>query len=179
MAKWSRFEELTRPHMDAAYNLAFWILRHRDDADDAVQEGYLRAYRAFAGFRGDAMRPWLLAIVRNSALRLLQSRKRTGAIVRMNFSEQSGENHEAYEVASPEPNAELQLISNQEREKVLAALSALPTALREVIVLRELEELSYADVASVLGVPVGTVMSRLSRARAQLKRSLIADGKDC
>jgi len=166
------FESLALPCMEAAYNLAFWLVRSRTDAEDIVQEAYLRAFRAFDGFHGEDMRPWLLAIVRNSAYRWLNNRRRSGTVISLEeaFAEGSEENID--QLAANEPTAEDRLIGAAERDYVLRALGELPPALREVLVLREIEELSYRDIAEVTGAPIGTVMSRLSRGRGELRKVL-------
>jgi len=166
-----QFEPLAIPCMEAAFNLAFWLVRSRADAEDIVQEAYLRAFRAFEGFRGGDIRPWLLAIVRNTAYRWLSNRRRSGTVVSLEeaFAEGSGQD----DIAADEPTAEERLIGAAERDYVLRALAELPPAFREVLVLREIEALSYRDIAEVTGVPVGTVMSRLSRGRGELRKVLM------
>jgi RNA polymerase sigma factor (sigma-70 family) len=162
------------PHIDAAYNLAFWLIRNEADAEDVVQDAYLRAFKAFHQFNGEDIRPWLLTIVRNVAYRWLSARKRSANVVSIEdaITDRDGHSRPALEPASDEPSAEDLLISKAERSLIRCALAELPPASREVIVLRELEGLSYQDIASVTGIPAGTVMSRLSRARAQLKELL-------
>jgi RNA polymerase sigma factor (sigma-70 family) len=162
------FDAEALPHIDAAYNLAFWLVRNEADAQDVVQDAYLRAFKAYGQFRGGDIRPWLLAIVRNVAYRWLSVRKRNANVVSIEhaLADRSGS---AFEPESAEPSAEELLISNAECSLVRRALAGLAPAFREVIVLREFEGLSYQDIASVTGVPGGTVMSRLSRARTQLK----------
>ena len=172
MTSRERFEELARPHMDAAYNLAFWIVRNRDDAEDVVQDAYLRAFRAFGGFKGDVMRPWLLAIVRHCAFRVLQSRKRTSNLIPFATVFGPGNADSALEVASPEPSPEAQLITAGEHERLRSALAELPDAYREAVILRDLDGLTYAEIAQIAGVPAGTVMSRISRGRAELRKIL-------
>ena len=165
------FDTQALPHIDAAYNLAFWLVRNEADAQDVVQDAYLRAFRAYGQFAGTDIRPWLLTIVRNVAYRWLSVRKRNANVVSLEDALTSrNDNHgAAYEPASAEPSAEAVLISDGERALVRQALAGLAPAFREIIVLREFEGLSYQDIAAVTGVPAGTVMSRLSRARAQLK----------
>jgi RNA polymerase sigma factor (sigma-70 family) len=166
------FEQQALPHLDAAYSLAFWLMRDRADAEDVVQDAYIRALRGFAGFRGDAMRPWLLAIVRNVAWRALAVRRRaTNNVIPIEAAfAQSGEaDREPLDIASDEPSAEARLIEAGDRTLLNRALDAMTPLFREVLVLREIEDLSYAEIATVLGVPQGTVMSRLSRARAELR----------
>ena len=170
----SRFERLALPCMEAAYNLAFWLVRSRPDAEDIVQEAYLRALRSFGTFRGEDMRPWLLAIVRNAAYRWLNHRRRTGNVVSLEeaYAGNVGEESGGGEIAADEPSAEARLIGAAERDYVVRALAELPPAFREVLVLRELEDFSYRDIAEVTGAPIGTVMSRLSRGRGELRKAL-------
>jgi len=173
------FEQLASPHLQAAYNLAYWITRSRPDAEDVVQDAYLRAWRAFGGLRGEDMRPWLLAIVRNAAYRWMSTRRRAGNVISLDtaFIDDHGEQVTALEVASVEPSAETRLIAADARARLAHALGELPPVFREILILREIEELSYREIAEVTGTLVGTVMSRLSRARAELRRTLSAAGK--
>ncbi len=166
------FEQQALPHLDAAYSLAFWLMRDRADAEDVVQDAYVRALRGFAGFRGDAIRPWLLAIVRNVAWRALAVRRRaTNNVIPIEaaFARAGDDDAEPLAIASEEPSAETRLIEAGDRALLTKALDAVSPLFREVLVLREIEEMSYAEIATVLGVPQGTVMSRLSRARAELR----------
>jgi len=165
------FETEALPHLDAAYRLAFWLVRNEADADDVVQDAYLRAFRAYGQFNGADIRPWLLTIVRNVAYRWLSVRKRNAGNVVSIEDALAGRNDDGagFEPASAAPSAEDLLISESESALIRRALAELAPAFREVIVLREFEGLSYQDIAGVTGVPAGTVMSRLSRARAQLK----------
>jgi len=168
-----RFEQQALPHLDAAYSLAFWLMRDRADAEDVVQDAFIRAQRGFDGFRGDAMRPWLLAIVRNVAWRALAVRRRaTNNVIPIEAAyARAGEDEpEPMTIASDEPSAETRLIEAGDRALLTRALDALTPLFREALVLREVEEMSYAEIATVLGVPQGTVMSRLSRARAELRQ---------
>jgi len=166
------FEQQALPHLDAAYSLAFWLMRDRADAEDVVQDAYIRALRGFDGFRGEAMRPWLLAIVRNVAWRALAVRRRaTSNVIPIEAAyTRSGEDApEPMSILSDEPSAETRLIEAGDRALLTRALDALTPLFREALVLREVEEMSYAEIATVLGVPQGTVMSRLARARAELR----------
>ncbi len=158
------FEQVLLPHLDAAYNLARWLTRNDQDAEDVVQEAYLRALRFFGGFRGGDGRPWLLAIVRNACHDFLRNRGPAGQMAPFDEEIHSQET----EAQTPETL----LLQQADRETVRRALEGLPIAWREVLVLRELEGLSYKAIAEVLGVPIGTVMSRLSRARARLEEQL-------
>jgi RNA polymerase sigma-70 factor (ECF subfamily) len=174
MSSLSRFERLAVPHLEAAYNLAFWLIRSRSDAEDVVQDAYLRAFRAFGNFRGEDIRPWLLAIVRNAAYRWLSDRRRSGNVISLEeaFAADSGDPAGEAQIAADEPTAEERLIRASERDRVLRGLAELPPAFREALVLREIEGLSYRDIAEVTGVAMGTVMSRLSRGRLELRKVL-------
>lgn len=173
MTERARFERLALPHMDAAYNLAFWLLRHRADAEDAVQDAYVRAYRGFREFQGENIRPWLLKIVRNVAFRRLSDRKRAGNVISFDaaVSDRMG-GEVALEVATEDASAEEVVIGAGEQAMVRRALGELAPAFREVVVLREIEAMSYREIAELTGVPIGTVMSRLNRARSELRRIL-------
>jgi RNA polymerase sigma-70 factor, ECF subfamily len=167
------FEESVLPHRKAAFNLAYWIVRSREEAEDVVQDAYLRAFRAFSRFDGAAAKPWLLTIVRNVAYRALQSRNRAGNVVLFSEDLRDRASDEVSEVPSLEPSAETLLVAASEREQLLSALAELPASYREVVVLRELEGLSYSEIARAIDAPVGTVMSRLSRGRAELRQALV------
>ncbi len=159
-----RFERAVLPHLDAAYNLARHLVRNADDAEDAVQEACLRAMRYFGGFRGGDGRAWLLAIVRNACYTQLRRGRADAAATE--FDE------EIHTAAGDEPAPEADLARKLTAESLERALERLPLVFREVIVLRELEDLSYTEIAEIAGVPIGTVMSRLARARARLQRDL-------
>jgi len=163
------FEEAVMPHMDAAYNLARWLTRNDADAQDMVQEAYLRALRFFGGFRGDDARAWLLTIVRNTCYTWLK-RNRSPELS-CDFDEVVL----AREAEGPDPETEQ--VRKAQAQLVNDAIDKLPIEFREVVVLRELEELSYKEIAVVLEVPIGTVMSRLARARKRLLLSLQADNR--
>lgn len=157
-----RFEQLVLPHLNAATNLARWLLRTPADAEDAVQEAMLRAYRFFQTFRGTEARAWLLQIVRNTCYTSIE--RRMPAELTTEFNE------ELHTASSLTP--ELIAIQASNREQLSRALESLPVRAREVIVLRELEECSYKEISTVTGMPIGTVMSTLSRARERLTRIL-------
>ncbi len=164
-----RFEATLLPHLDAAYTLARYLMRDEDDAQDVVQEAYLRALKYFDGFRGDQggkARAWLLAIVRNAAY-TWRRRHRVDARA-AEFDE------EIHSEAVAEVHPEAALLRAAARESLQQGLDRLPPEFREVIVLREIEGLSYKEISDVAGVPVGTVMSRLSRARRRLQETLCA-----
>jgi len=158
------FDETVLPHLDAAYNLARWLTRNDYDAQDVVQEAYLRALRFFDGFRGSDARAWLLTIVRNTCYTWLR-RNRT--------LEFSGDFEEAMkDIESDELDPETSQILKDQQQLVNKAIEDLPIEFREVIILRELEELSYKEIAAVTGIPIGTVMSRLARGRKRLQVAL-------
>ena len=153
------------PHLDAAVNLARWLSRGGLEADDIVQEALLRAFRSFDGFRGEAVKPWLLAIVRNCHRDALAQKKRHAA----DPLDLDGEIPLAAEGPTPEGSA-MEQASSRILDKAIAAL---PEEFREVVILRELEEMSYREIAAATGAPIGTVMSRLARGRALLKAELM------
>jgi RNA polymerase sigma-70 factor (ECF subfamily) len=165
-AKARRFREAALPHLDDVFTLARYLMRNSADADDAVQECYLRALRHFDNYRGPAMKPWLLAILRN--------------VCNAEFARRSKRQTAEYDEAEPaagqlpiwqEPQAspESVLLREHDGATIRQLVSELPHQFREVIVLREVNELSYQEIAQVAGVPVGTVMSRLARARSMLR----------
>jgi RNA polymerase sigma factor (sigma-70 family) len=152
-----RYFELTMwPHMRAAYNLARWLVRNDQDAEDIVQESFLKAFKAQESFRGSEAKTWMLSIVRNTAMDFLR-RHKSGIAVTLG--------DQGYEPEDHSPDPERVLLEQSRREQVRQAISHLAGEFREVIVLREMEGLSYKEIASVLSIPMGTVMSRLSRAR--------------
>jgi RNA polymerase sigma factor (sigma-70 family) len=158
------FEEAVLPHLDAAYNLARWLTRNTQDAEDVVQEAYLRAFRFFGGFHGGNARAWLLKIVRNTCYTWLHQ-NRTHQATDL-FDEQ------IHTDVAESRNPETLLLQRADGQLLNRALEELPTDFREVLVLLELEGLSYKEIAEVLGIPIGTVMSRLARARRRLRESL-------
>lgn len=164
----TRFEQVVLPHLDDAYTLACYLLRDQHDAQDAVQESVLRAMRYFDGFRGEDARAWFLTIIRNYCYTWKKGRATDRSTVA--FSDSAGE------VADGRATDDL-VIQSTENERVRAAVAALPDDLREVIVLRELNEMSYREISEVVGVPMGTVMSRLSRARNRLADALEGDSR--
>lgn len=158
------FEQSVLPHLDAAYNLARWLTRNDLDAEDVVQESYLRAFKFFEGFRGTDSRPWLLAIVRNTYYTMMQQHRVSE--LETPFDE---------ELHSPEPDncdPEAMLLQSISTQMLRDAMEKLPLEYREVFVLRELEGLSYKEIATIAAIPLGTVMSRLARARKRLQSSL-------
>src|SRR5262249_7618336 len=157
----SQFEELVIQHRNSAFNLAYWILRSREDAEDAVQDAYVRAFRAFDTFSGAGARAWLLAIVRNVAYSALDARKRSRNLITLSEELSLGDSVDA---VSQEPSPEAVVIVQEGQQLLLDALTRLPLIHRDILVLREMEGLSYAEIGQITGTPIGTVMSRLSRA---------------
>lgn len=153
-----RFEQLVLPHLDAAANLARWLAR--SEADDVVQEAMLRAFRSFETFRGGDAKPWLLAIVRNCHLTAIGRKKVTTSL--------------SEDEPASEPDPEAMAARADQARKLATAVAALPVEFREALVLREMEDMSYREIATVTGVPIGTVMSRLARGRALLRERWLA-----
>jgi RNA polymerase sigma-70 factor (ECF subfamily) len=160
-----RFEQAVLPHLDAAYNLARWLTRNEQDAQDVTQESFLRAFRFFDGYQGGNMRAWLLAIVRNTCYTWLRQNRPPDSAVEFNEEIHSEE-------LSGGVDPEIQVLANADKETVHRALEELPEIFREVLVLREMEGMSYKEIADVASVSLGTVMSRLARARTRLRESL-------
>ena len=163
------FETRVLPHLDAAYNLARWLLRDDHAADDAVQDALMRAMRYIASLREDEARAWLMGIVRNTCFSILEKLRKGPEWVEFDEEMFDASVH-ASGMAGSDPAAHLQRLRT--KSCVDAAIRALSPPLREVIVLRELEGLDYAEIAVIAGVPLGTVMSRLSRARDRLRDAL-------
>lgn len=161
--KVAQFEQTVLPHLDAAYNLARWLTEDDHDAEDVVQEACLRAFRFIDGFRGGDSRAWLLTIVRHTCYTWL----------RKNRAHEPAAFDEELDDFEAEASAEELLLQNADQHALRRAIEDLPAEFREVIVLRELEGLSYKEIAVIAGVPLGTVMSRLARARKRLQQSLI------
>jgi len=157
------FEALMLPHLDAAHNLARWLLRNELDAQDVVQEAYLRAFKSFHGFHGSDGRAWLLKIVRNTAYTWLSKNR---SVELATFDE------EIHSPASEEDNPAVTLGRSEDAGFIKEAMEDLPVEFREILVLRHLEGLSYKEIADIAQVPPGTVMSRLARARSRLKQCL-------
>jgi RNA polymerase sigma-70 factor, ECF subfamily len=162
----STFEATMLPHLDAAYNFARWLLRHDQDAQDAVQDAFLRAYRAFDRFRGGDGRAWLLTIVRNVCYSRLRDSRRHAAVETFDDDAHSG----------VDDHAELNAVAWREirAERLQQGLEELAPEFREVIVLHEMEGLAYREIAAIADVPIGTVMSRLARARRKLQNALLS-----
>jgi RNA polymerase sigma factor (sigma-70 family) len=162
--KLASFEEAVLPHLDAAYNLARWLTRNETDAEDVVQEATLRAFRYFGGFHHDREgRPWLLGIVRNTCYTWMQQNRAHELLTPLD---------ESHDLESQDLSPEALLLQNADKQMVRQALEELPVEFREVMVLRELEGMSYKEIAGIIDLPLGTVMSRLARARKRLQKSL-------
>ena len=163
-AELARFEQVVLPHLGAAYNLARWITGNDHDAEDVVQESYLRALKFFSGFRGSNSRPWLLTIVRNTCFTWLRQNR---------LSELTTElDEEIHHMDQLPENPESILLAAAQSELVRKAIQELSPEFREVIILREMEGMSYKEIAEIASIPVGTVMSRLARARSRLQQLL-------
>ena len=160
------FEALMLPHLDAAHNLARWLLRNEQDAQDVVQEAFLRAFKSFSGFHGSNGRAWLLTIVRNTSYTLFKKNRAD------DFTTTFDEEIHAPSYDSVSPATILQ--QSEDAELIREAMDELPAEFREILVLRHQEDLSYKEIADVAQIPPGTVMSRLARARAKLKEYLAA-----
>jgi RNA polymerase sigma factor (sigma-70 family) len=163
-AKLASFEQVVMPHFDAAYNLARWLTHSGPDADDVVQEAYLRAFTFHESFRGGDARAWLLSIVRNTCYTWLRKNRALDLMTEID---------ESRLVADDAATPETLHLRRADTESVRAALEQLPPEFREVLVLREMEGLSYKEIAEVSGLAIGTVMSRLSRARRRLHDELM------
>ena len=161
-----RFEAQALPHLDAAYNLARWLARSPGDADDIVQEAMLRAWRAFDGVRGVDMKPWLLTIVRNCW-------RTAGADAKRRAHTPLPGEEDA--LVSAEADPETTAAAASDRRKLNQAVALLPDEFREALILREVEDMSYREIAEVTGVPIGTVMSRLARARGLLREKWLSE----
>ena len=157
-----QFETYVVPHMGAAYNLARWLTRNDHDAEDVVQEAYLRAFRFWESFRGADPRAWLLAIVRNTCFTWLHQNRKPASELDENMPDLNSAN----------TNPEALLLANVDAELLRRAVEELPVEFREAVVLRDLEGFSYKEISSITSVPIGTVMSRLARARSRLLKAL-------
>ena len=163
-SKAARFERALLPHLDAAHNLARWLLGNAHDAEDVVQDAFVRALTFFDGFHGEDGRGWLLAIIRNTCFDFLRKNKRKSQMLA------PAEDLDRVAAAGLSPEAEQ--LRNADYRRVQEGIENLPAEYREVLVLRELEELSYKQIAQVVGVAIGTVMSRRARARHRLESAL-------
>jgi RNA polymerase sigma factor (sigma-70 family) len=166
----ARFTELVLPHLGAAYSLARWITGSRADAEDVVQNACLRAFRAIGGFAGGNARPWVLTIVRNTAYTWLRKNRPSAVLVVEDL--ESVEAAQANEGNLDRETPETALIAKADAACLEAAIAALPTSYRETLILRDVQGLSYREIAEVTGVPIGTVMSRLARGRDQVIKTI-------
>jgi len=165
-----RFRDAALPYLDDVYTLARYLMRNAADAEDAVQECYLRALRHFETYRGPAMKPWLLAILKNVCMAEFTRRNRQPAP-----AEQDLDDNEIPLWQEPQDSAETELLRRADGDTIRRLLDGLPQPFRETIVLREINDLSYREIADIVGAPVGTVMSRLARARAMLRTAWNAE----
>jgi len=170
--KAERFKALALPHLDAVYTLARYLTRSGSDADDAVQECYLRAFRHFDSFRGGSVKPWLMAILRNACHDVYAGNAR---LVYTAESEDIGTKQANPIWREDSETPEQAMLRRQDSETMRRLIGELPAEFREAIVLREINDLSYRDIATVIEAPIGTVMSRLARARAMLRDAWIAE----
>jgi RNA polymerase sigma factor (sigma-70 family) len=168
----TRFQQVALPHLKAAFNLARWLTCDDHRAEDVVQEAYLRAFKFFGSFRGGDARPWLLAIVRNTFYTM--QRQHAGEQYSTPFDEEchSQEDNDTGFVSPVTNEPESNLVHEDARRLITQALESLPLEFREVLVMRELEDLAYEQIADIAGIPIGTVMSRLARGRKLLARRL-------
>ena len=171
-----RFREAALPHLDDAYTLARYLLRNASDAEDAVQECYLRAFRHFDSYRGPAMKPWLFAILRN-VCRAEYARRASAPNSVLEDMPESAEQTPLWHEAQETPEAEM--MRRWDSDTIRRLVAALAEPFRETFVLREIQNLSYREIAEVAEVPVGTVMSRLARARAMLRSAWLAEQEQC
>jgi RNA polymerase sigma-70 factor (ECF subfamily) len=169
-----RFEQLALPHLDAAYNLSRWLAGNTTDAEDVVQDAYLRAYRYFDGFQGGNFRVWLLTIVRNAFVTWVKE-NRSGRIMFVPDTPVAANADKEETMWGSRPrDPESLLLDSIDSQTLSRLMEQLPAEYREVLLLREVEDLAYKEIAEVTGVPIGTVMSRLSRARLSLRKLWLA-----
>ena len=169
----ARFARVVLPHLADAYALARWLTGNGTDAEDVVQDACLRAFRGIAGFKGGNARAWVLTIVRHTAYTWLGKNRPTMIVVTDDV-----EAVEGAEIASGDAQAEIEMIAKADAARLQAAIEKLPPPFRETLVLRDLQGLDYREIAKVTGVPIGTVMSRLARARRRLTTMIAKDGND-
>jgi RNA polymerase sigma-70 factor, ECF subfamily len=170
-----RFRDAALPHLDDVYTLARYLLRNTADAEDAAQECYLRALRHFDAFRGPEIKPWLFAILRNVCRGEFTRRTRT-ALANDAVAEEDEDAVPLWQESTVSP--ELEILRQRDGNTIRRLVEELPEPFREAIVLREINELSYREIADVVGAPIGTVMSRLARARSMLRKAWIAEEEE-
>jgi RNA polymerase sigma factor (sigma-70 family) len=170
-----RFEAQVLPHLDAAYRFARWLARSRDDADDVVQEAILRAYRGFDTLRGSDVKAWLLTIVRNCHWTALKQQQRRAQVP----LPEEHDTQDGHALIASAPDPESATIRRDQEHTLERLIAGLPDDYREVLILREIEDMRYREIAAVTNLPMGTVMSRLARARSMLKEHYLrqADGE--
>jgi RNA polymerase sigma-70 factor (ECF subfamily) len=169
----AQFERTVLPHLDAAYNLARWLLRNDADADDVTQEACVRAYRFFDSFHGGNAKTWLLTIVRHACYTWLKQHRAEKSTMPFDEQQHSSNNNDPADGNSPfSAGPEALFLQAADRRLLQRCLEALPLEFRETLVLRELEGLSYKEISAVMEVPIGTVMSRLARGRGLLQQQL-------
>jgi RNA polymerase sigma factor (sigma-70 family) len=173
-----RFQARVLPYLDSAFNLARWLTRSPQDAEDIVQEAFLRALKFFDSFHGEDGRAWLLGIVRNTFYTWYQQNKAQSQSIQFEDELHGDHLEDAADTLHAEHNPEALMIQNDNRRELRQALEALSVEFREVIVMRELEDLSYKQIAGIVGIPIGTVMSRLGRGRRQLAEILASTNRD-
>ena len=171
------FRRVVLPHLDGAYNLARYLTRDPVLSDDVVQDAVLRAYRAFGQFRGGSARAWLFAIVRNCCRTAQSGAGGALSLVIYESSLSEEDTAQLVEHPDPSPSPEEEVFRKADADRVRLAIETIPEPFREAVVLRDLEDLSYGEIAEVTGVPIGTVMSRLARGRASLAKELLPPGK--
>lgn len=174
--KEERFQAKVLPYLDSAFNLARWLTRNPQDAEDIVQEAYLRAFKFFDSFRGEDGRAWLLGIVRNTFYTWYQQNKAQAKNTQFEEELHGAKLEDAADTR--EHNPEALLIQKDSQRQLQRALEAVSVEFREVMVMRELEDLSYKQIAGIVGIPIGTVMSRLGRGRKQLAEILASTNRD-
>lgn len=166
------FEEVILPHLNAAYNLARWLTRNDHDAEDIVQEACSRALKYFSSFRGQNSRTWLLTIVRNTGYDWMKQNRPRDQVTFLDDDPQSDSIDPLDSLARESSTPETLLLQRADREMLMKALEGLPVEFKEVVILRELEEMTYKEISSICNVPLGTVMSRLARGRKLLQQGL-------
>jgi RNA polymerase sigma factor (sigma-70 family) len=176
--KESRFQVIVMPHLDSAFNLARWLTGNHQDAEDVVQEAYLRAFKFFDSFHGDDGRAWLLGIVRNTFYTWYQQNKATAQNVEFEEDLHGIQLQNAALQQSESYNPEAMLIQKDSQRQLQQALETLPVEFREVLVMHELEDFSYKQIAGIIGIPIGTVMSRLSRGRKALAKIISTTNRE-
>lgn len=176
--KEQRFQAMVMPHLDSAFNLARWLTRSPQDAEDIVQEAYLRAFKFFDSFHGDDGRAWLLGIVRNTFYTWYQQNKSQTQNTEFEEELHSVQIEDAAATQYADNNPEALLIKKDSQRQLQRALETVSVEFREVMVMRELEDLTYKQIAGIVGIPIGTVMSRLGRGRKQLAEILASTNRD-